>query len=97
MNVTLAVAVAQEYCMPAYDQDGNTVVAFFQRAQAGVRPQMQFCVPTKDEAECTALAIRFQEMFVAAIGRYEEAMTGQLQVPSIRPDYKGAVETVSKE
>lgn len=95
MNHILAVAVAQEFCMPAYDQKGDTVVAFFKRPQDGARPQMQFCVPTP-ENETTALAMRFQELFVLAIQRYEEMTTGRLQIPSAVPDVKGNAAVTQK-
>ena len=65
MNAPLAVTVAQEFCMPAFDQAGGTVVAFFKRQE------MQFCIPTDNEQDTINLALRFQDLFVRAIERYE--------------------------
>ena len=65
MNFPMAVTVAQEYCMPAYTQDGGTAVAFFNRHE------MIFCIPCANEAETVALAARFQDLIVRAMDRYE--------------------------
>jgi hypothetical protein len=85
MNHVTAVQVAQEFCMPAYDENGKTVVAFFRRHE-GNRQKLEFCIPVDNESECTQLAIRFQELFLLAMQRYEEMVTGRLQIPCTHPD-----------
>lgn len=68
MNPIIATTVAQEYCMPSFTQDGGIAVAFFK----GMQKDIEFCIPVSTESEAAALAIRFQELFVKAIQRYEE-------------------------
>ena len=68
MNQNLAITVAQEFVMPAYDQDHHTVIAFFKGQD------MQFAIPVDSEQQTLNLLSQFLELFCMAMADQENSV-----------------------
>lgn len=76
MNTMVAATVAQEFCMPSHTQDGGLAVAFFNQDH-----KVEFCIPVETEEEAIGLAVRFQELLVNGLKRYEYLLSGGKVTP----------------